>query len=108
MELDEIRQRKLEELQQMQQQRMLEQQQEEAVFQQKVDMLERFVRSRLTKDALARYGNIKAADPEKAVQLLAMVAQMLQSRDGIVDDAQLKELLIKMSPVKKETRITRK
>jgi DNA-binding TFAR19-related protein (PDSD5 family) len=106
--LEEIRQRKLEQLQQMQQQRIMEERQEQAVFQQKVDMLEQFVKSRLTKDALMRYGNIKTADPDKAIQVLATLGQALQSNDIMINDIQLKEMLLRMAPEKRESKIVRK
>lgn len=106
--LEEIRQRKLEQLQQAQKDQMLDSQREHAEFQQKVDMLEQFVKSRLTKDALMRYSNIKIADPDKAIQLLAILGQMFQTHKGTVDDGQLREILLTITPARRETKITRK
>lgn len=68
-------------------------------------MLENAIRQKLTKEAVERYGNLKAAHPEKAVQLLAVLAQ-LEQHDQI-DDSMLKDVLTQMSPEKRETRIRR-
>jgi DNA-binding TFAR19-related protein (PDSD5 family) len=105
---EEIRQRKLEQLQEMQQQRFAQARQEQSVLQQQVEMLEQFIRTRLTREALARYGNIRAANPEKAIQLLAVLGQTLQSTDQVVDDEQLKDILIRMAPERRSTKFIRK
>jgi programmed cell death protein 5 len=107
-ELEQIRQKKLEELKQHQLDKLQEQQQEDIKLQQQLQMLESVVKQKLTKKALERYGNIKVAHPEKAVQLLAILGQAIQS-EGIdtIDDDQLKEILKRLEP-QKEMKITRK
>ena len=77
-ELDEIRKKKLEELRKLQQGRLQEQAQEEMQMQQQIQQLEAIVKQALTKEALERYGNLRAAYPEKAVQLLIILAQAMQ------------------------------
>ena len=92
-DIEEIRKRKLEELKKLQQQQMQDQQQEESNVQQ-IQMLESLVKQKLTKKALERYGNIKVAHPEKAVQLIAVLGQLIQAQQiEIINDEQLKELL---------------
>ena len=84
-------------------------QEEQMQFQQQVQQLEMVVKQKLTKQALERFGNIKSAHPEKAIQLLAVLGQAIQSgqiKDQI-DDEQLKEILIKLTPEKKEFNIKR-
>ena len=83
-------------------------QDEAAQAQQQVLMLESVVRQKLTREALERYGNFKTAHPEKAMQLVMILAQAIQQQ-GIesIDDQQLKELLKRMNP-KREIKITRK
>ena len=99
--IEAIRQRKLEELQNAQAQ--------QAEIQQQVQALENFVKSKLTKEALVRYGNLKTAHPEKAVQLLAVLGQLLQTQNiKQVNDEQLKDLLRRLEPPKKDFKITRK
>jgi DNA-binding TFAR19-related protein (PDSD5 family) len=83
--------------------------QEQLKIQQQIQELEQFVKPRLTKEALERYGNIRAAYPDKSVQLLVVLSQAIQ-REGIeqIDDAQLKELLKRMTPKKRDFTIKRK
>ena len=96
-ELDAIRQKKMSALQ------------EQAEMQQQVAQLESMVKTLFTKDALSRYGNIKAANPEKAVQLLAALGQMMQQgKTRTVTDEDLKRLLAMMTPKTKQIRITRR
>jgi programmed cell death protein 5 len=104
-ELGEARKRRLEELQRALGQQ--EAQQDDAAEQ--VGALEAFVKSKLTGDAAARYTNLKLAYPEKAMQLLTILGQAIGDyKIKQVDDAQLKDLLQRMTPAKKEFKITRK
>jgi len=107
-ELEEIRQRKMEDLQR---QLQLEgPQTEEAQVQQQLEALESLVRNFLDKDALARYGALKTAHPEKASQLLLILGQAIHSgtvKEKLTDE-QLKDILRKITPQKKDTRIQRK
>ena len=96
-ELDAIRQKKMSALQ------------EQAEMQQQVAQLESMVKTLFTKEALQRYGNIKAAHPEKAVQLLAAVGQMMQKgQTRKITDEDLKRLLVMLTPKTKQIRITRR
>ena len=107
-ELDEIRRKKLEELQKLQHQKVQEQAQEEMQMQQQIQQLETIVKQALTKEALERYGNLKAAYPDKAVQLLVILAQALQQGHiQKIDDNTLREILKKISSKKKNIRIKR-
>jgi DNA-binding TFAR19-related protein (PDSD5 family) len=104
-ELEEIRKRKLEEMQA----RQVAGNQEEAQIQQELQQLEIAVKARMSKEALQRYGNIKTADNEKAVQLLLILGQLLQSgRISSIDDKTLKQVLLQATPKKKDFKITRK
>lgn len=104
-DLEAIKQRKVEELQMS----MNEQMRQQAEIQQQVQSLENFVKAKLTKKALERYGNLKTAHPEKAVQLLAILAQALQTQNiQQINDEQLKDLLKRMEPKKHDFKITRK
>ncbi|MFC1705038.1 DNA-binding protein [Nanoarchaeota archaeon] len=103
-ELEELKKKKIQELQQRQQQALQHQAQEEAQLQQQIEQLEGVVKQFFTKEALQRYGNLKAAHPEKAVQVLVGLGQLVQSgkiNQKITDD-QLKELLRKIEPKKKD------
>ena len=104
-ELEEIRKRKLMELQAQQQDAMQDQQQ----IQNQVEQLEALVKQFLTKEALERYGNLKTAHQEKAIRVLAILGQMIQAgqiKDKITD-IQFKDILKKLEPQKKEFKIKR-
>jgi programmed cell death protein 5 len=105
-ELERIRKKKLAQLQRLQQEKIQQQAQEEAQMQQQIEQLEIIVKQVLTKEALQRYGNLKAAHPEKAIQLLVILAQAIQQGQiNQVDDKTLKQILIKLTPEKKEFKI---
>ena len=107
-ELEKIRKKKLEQLQNMQQGNIQNQMQEDAQAQQQIEQLEILVKQKLTREALQRYGNVKAAHPEKAVQLLVILAQAIQQGQiDKVDDTTLKQILIKLTPEKKDFKIKR-
>ena len=103
--LEEIRKKKLEELQQ----RVQQQSQEQAQIGQQIEAMENVVKSFLTKEALARYGSLKTAHQEKALQLLVILFQAIQKGQikGKIDDSLLKRLLEQMTPQKRDIRIKR-
>jgi programmed cell death protein 5 len=92
-ELEDIRQRKLQELQAQMQQSNAEAQQNQLEKQQ----IEAYVRQHMSKEAVERFGNIKIAFPEKAEKALLIMATALQ-RGQIkhIDDKILKTLLEKL------------
>ncbi|MBI3051160.1 hypothetical protein HYY74_01755 [Candidatus Woesearchaeota archaeon] len=108
-ELDQIRQRKLEMLQRQYQDQAAAQIEEEQQARQQIGALEAFVKPKMAREALTRYGNIKAAHPDKAVQLLVVLARLIQAgRMDSVSDLQMKELLKKLSEPKSQGRIVRR
>lgn len=106
-ELEQLRMQKLESLRQQQMQNQFQQEiQSQQKFQMQIAQLENAIKQLFTKDALSRYSNLKIAHPEKAIQLLAVIAQLTESRGVMkIDDNQLKELLIQMDGKKRETKI---
>jgi DNA-binding TFAR19-related protein (PDSD5 family) len=76
---------------------------------QQVSQLEASAKLYLTPEAITRYGNIKSAHPEKALQVLLIIAQAVQSglNERISDD-QLKLMLQQMSKPQKEFKFMRK
>ena len=107
--LDEIRKRKMEEMVRLQQEKLQEQVQEQAQIQQQIERMESIVRQFLAKDALARYGNLKAAHKEKALQLLINLFQAIQKGQikGKIDDSTLRKILERLFPKKREIKIKR-
>ena len=69
-----------------------------------IEQIEALAKRKLTKEALARYNNLKMAHPEKAVQAAVFIVQASQQS---IDDGQLKKLLILMEKEKKQTKIKR-
>ncbi len=107
--LNEIRKKKLEELMRLQQEKLQQQAEEQAQVQQQIEYMESVVRQFLTKEALARYGNLKTAHQEKALQLLIVLFQAIQKGQvqNKIDDSALKKVLEQLSPKKKEIKIKR-
>ena len=107
--LDDVRRKKLEELMRLQQQKSQQQPDEQAQIQQQIEQMESIVKQFLTKEALARYGSLKAAHQEKALQVLVVLFQAIQKGQvkGKIDDALLKKLLEQLTPAKKDFKITR-
>ena|SRR3989344_9521573 len=107
MDLEEIKKQKLQSLQQ----EMLQQQfQEQHQLQQQIEQLEGVVKSHLSPEAVARYWTLKAAHPEKGIQSLVLISELLQAGrlKGPITDEQYKALLERLSPQQRETKITRK
>ena len=104
MELDELRQKKLEELQQ---QKMQEALQEKMQVQQQIAQLETGAKMWMDAEAVSRYGNLRSAHPEKAIQVAVLIAQFVQSGKihSLITDEQLKELLAYMDEQKKDTKV---
>ena len=107
--LDEIRKKKLEELMRSQQDKAQQQSEEQAQIQQQIEAMENVVKQFFTKEALARYGNLRAAHPEKSIQLLLILFQAIKTGQikNKIDDSTLKKLLERLTPKKKEIKIKR-
>lgn len=104
-EIEAIKKRKLEQLQ-MQVQK---QQQEQAQVEQQIIALENMVKPRLTREALARFGNLKTGQPEIALKVLVVLGQLIQAgKISTVDDYLLVEILKEIAPRKNEIKIIRK
>ena len=106
--LEEIRRKKLEELMRLQGTKSQEQD-EKAQMQQQIAEMEAAVKQFFTKEALVRYGNLKTAHHEKAIQLVVVLFQAIQKGQvqGHIDDTLLKKILEQLSPKKREIKINR-
>ena len=109
-DLEELRRRRIAELQQQAQAQEMQALNEQIQLQRQVEMLETIAKQKMTKEAITRYGNLKSAHPEKAIQLLAILAQAIQQGQLTeqITDEKLKNLLIQLEPPKKEFKITKK
>ncbi|HIG96425.1 TPA: hypothetical protein HA249_06085 [Candidatus Woesearchaeota archaeon] len=93
-ELAFLKQKRLAQLQHHYQKQQNEQAVQQAELHQQIKMLESYVTQRLSKEAFERYMNIKTAHPERAVQVLTVLGQLINERKlEHVDDAEFKQLL---------------
>lgn len=93
MDIEEIRQKKQEELQKKQE------------LQDQINQLEAAVKQLMTKSAVERYNTLKVAHTEKAIQFLTVAAQLAQKGQlQEINDEVMKRLLTKMEQ-KRETKI---
>ena len=99
-ELDELRQRKVAAMQQ--------QHAEGQQLAKQIEQLEAMVRPVLTREALLRFGTLKAAHPEKAIRALVALAQAVGKGVKSIDDAQLRALLVALEPQQREIKINRR
>lgn len=108
-ELEEIKKRKLAELRSQQEEALKQQAQEQQQLQAQLEQLETVVKQFLSKEAIERYGNLKAAHQEKAVQLIVILAQAIQQgqiKEKITDE-ELRNILKQLEHEKKEFKIKR-
>ncbi len=105
-ELSELRKKKLAELQNQTTSHLQAQFAHEEKVAQQIAYLESIVKPKLTKDALIRYGTIKTVHPEKAAQVMMVLAQYVDKID-VITDVQFKEVLLRMEQPKRETTIKR-
>ena len=71
----------------------------EAQLQQQIQKLEAMVKQKLTREALSRFGNVKAAHPELALNLVILLANLIQQGriKEQISDQQLKEMIRQLS-----------
>lgn len=82
---------------------------EQLKLQQQIQMLEDMVKRSMTREAVARYGNIKSAHPEMALKLITILGQAISSSrlQGQITDEQLKEILQQLQSPKHEFKVRR-
>jgi DNA-binding TFAR19-related protein (PDSD5 family) len=57
-------------------------------------IIEDIAKSKMSKEAISRYGNIKVAHPELAIKAISLIAQATQAGQlDMISDFQFKELL---------------
>ncbi len=77
--------------------------------QEQIAKLEEGVKLFLSKEALARYGNIKAAHADLAVRILGVIGTLIQQGKitNQIDDATFKQIVGQIIPKEHETKIRR-
>lgn len=109
-DIEEIRKKKLEDLQDKYFAGQKKELKKQIQLQQQIEMLENMAKQFMTKEAISRYGNLKTAHYDKAIQVIALIAQAVESGQlkGKLDDESFKNLLQQLSPEKKEFKISRR
>lgn len=80
--------------------------QEEIKLKKEIEKIETLAKQYMTREALSRFGNIKIAHPEKALQVaIAIVNAAKSGLKERIDDSMLKEILMQLSEEKRETKI---
>ena len=61
-------------------------------------IIEDVAKSKMSKEAVSRYGNLKIAHPEKAVKAISFIAEAVQEGQvkDIITDEQFKRLLVRL------------
>ena len=74
---------------------------------QNIATLEAAVKGIMNKSAWERYCTLKVGQPQKALQALVVIGQLIQQgKQKIITDEMFKELLVRMDGQKKEQKIT--
>ena len=108
--LEEIKKKKIEELQNKLAEQYGNELREQVELRQQIELLENIAKQYMSKEAISRYGNLKSAYPELALQVSALIAQAIQAgqvREKITDE-QFKEVLKRIQRPKKEFKILKK
>jgi programmed cell death protein 5 len=106
-DLDEIRQKRMRELMSQRQPSMQEAYQEQMRAQEVESQIRHIMRQIMSPEAQQRMSNIRLAKPEFARQVEILLIQLYQAgRLKSLNDAQLKELLGKISSGKHDSKIT--
>lgn len=76
-------------------------------LQQKILEIESIAKAYMTQEAISRYGTLKSAHQEKALQAIALIAQLVSQKQikEKITDQQFKQLLMRLEPEKRETKI---
>jgi DNA-binding TFAR19-related protein (PDSD5 family) len=83
---------------------------EQIKLQQQISALENIAKQYMTNEAISRYGNLKSAHLELAIQVIAIIAQGVQMGQikEKINDEQFKDLLMRIQKPKREIKIQRK
>ncbi len=78
-DIEDIKRKKLEDLQKRYLAEQRKELKKQIQLQQQIELLETVAKQFMTKEAISRYGNLKAAHPDKAIQAIAIIAQAVES-----------------------------
>jgi len=74
----------------------------QAELQKQIEILENVAKQYMTKEAIERYGNLKSAHPEKAIQAITLIVQLIQSNQLTqkLSDEDFKNILLQLEQKK--------
>jgi len=86
---------------------LFSQQQKQLQLLKQIEILEATVKQYLSKEAITRYGTLKAGHPDKAIQALTVLAQLIQAKQITkkLSDQEFKSILIQLQEPKKQFKI---
>ena len=89
---------------------LLQDQQKQAQVLKQVEALERTIKQYLSKEAITRYGTLKTAHPDKAMQVLLVLAELIQNKQIThpLSDAEFKSILLQIQKPRKEFKVNLK
>ena len=104
-DLEELKRKRLKELQGSQEQDFEQEQQ----FIEQLTQLENTIKPYMSKEAVERFGTVRIAYPQKAVQSLVMIAQLIERDMNLrITDNMYKNILRKLTPKKHNFNIKRR
>ncbi len=83
---------------------------EKKKLQEQILQIEITAQKYMTQEAISRYGTLKSAHLQKSLQAISFIAQLAMQNQIAekITDEQFKQLLLKLEPEKRETKIIRK
>lgn len=87
----------------------MEERNEELELMAQINVLENAAKKKMSKEAIARYGNLKVCHPEIAVKAISAIAQASQTGylKESLSDSEFKDLLLELQKGKKELKFKR-
>ncbi|MEK6947634.1 MAG: DNA-binding protein [Nanoarchaeota archaeon] len=67
--------------------------------------MENMAKQYLSQEALVRFGSLKSAHPEKALQVSAVICQLVNEGHikNVINDQQFKDLLVRIEPENRQS-----
>jgi DNA-binding TFAR19-related protein (PDSD5 family) len=86
-----------------------ENQDEQKQLLKQIEILEQKVKQQLSREAITRYGTLKAGHPDKAMQALLILAQLMEAKQIThkLSDEEFKSILMQIQQPKKQFTLKR-
>ncbi|EQD31393.1 MAG: DNA-binding protein [Thermoplasmataceae archaeon] len=109
-ELDELRRRKMEEIQRSNAERQMSEEQQKAQEAERAARRQQVLRQILDPEARERLSNVRLVKPELAENVESQLIQLhgMGRINRVITDSEIRDILSKMTETKRETRIERR